>query len=251
MRLVAFCEARADFEIASDLVDRVLRDRGPGWVADALDVAPDAVRSWHGDGDGRTFFVLRDVAKYVDALDVRAPHEHFSGRPGAADAVMGRTALAIVRALAKRGAGVDAVLMIRDLDDQPARQTGLGQARDEAQRWAPFRIIVGCANPNREAWVLCGFEPETPDEHGDLAELRRELGFQPHTHAHQLDAKNEQAKRSAKRVLYALTGGDREREQRCWNEAPLDTLRDRGAGCGLCHYLDEIEHHLLPLLARE
>jgi hypothetical protein len=250
MRLVAFCEARADFEVAADLVDRVLRDRGPDWVTDTLDAAPDAIRSWHGDGDGRAFFVLRDLTKYVDALNVRVPHGHFSGKPGAADAVMGRTALAIVRALVKQGAEVDAVLVIRDLDDQPARRTGLEEARDEAQHWAPFRIVVGCANPKREAWVLCGFEPETPDEHRHLADLRRELGFQPHTHAHQLDAKNEQAKRSAKRVLHILTGGDREREQRCWNEAPLDGLRDRGAGCGLGDYLDEIERHILPLLAR-
>lgn len=36
MRLVAFCEAAADFQIASDLVDRILREGGPDWVADVL-----------------------------------------------------------------------------------------------------------------------------------------------------------------------------------------------------------------------
>lgn len=204
MRLVAFCEAAADFRIASDLVDRVLRHEGPDWIAGVLDTAPEAARSWRDDGHGHAFFVLRDLSKHVDSLAVRVPHGHFDGRPGAADALMGRTAFAIVRNLVKRGEAIDAALLIRDMDDRPDRQTGLGQARTEAQNWATFRIILGCARPKREAWVLGGFEPESDDERARLNELRRELGFQPHEHAHRLDAKDEQAKRNAKRVLRAL-----------------------------------------------
>ncbi len=71
MRLVAFCEAAADFQIASDLVDRVLRHGGPDWVADVLDAAPDGVRSWRGSGGG-AFFVLRDLTKHVDDLPSRS-----------------------------------------------------------------------------------------------------------------------------------------------------------------------------------
>lgn len=250
MRLVAFCEAAADFQIASDLVDRLLRERGPGWVRDLLDTAPDSVRSWRGDGTGAKFFVLGRMAKYVDDLEVRVPQGHFGGEPGAADALMARTAFAIVRKLAKQDGGLHAVLLIRDLDDQPARRTGHIQARDEVQTWASFRIIIGAANPKREAWVLCGFEPENLDERARLDSLRQELGFQPHVHADQLDAKDEHAKRSAKRVLRALVDGDLAREVRCWTRTPLQTLRARGVATGLSGFLDELEHHLLPLATR-
>jgi hypothetical protein len=250
MRLVAFCEAAADFQIASDLFDRVLRHRGPTWVADTMEAAPEAIRSWRGDGRGRDFFLLRDLVRYVDERQIRVPYGHFDGRPGAADALMGRTALSIVRQIAKHDDVVDAVLMIRDLDDQPARKTGLGQARAEARSWATFEIVLGCANPKREAWVLCGFEPENAEEHARLSALRTELGFPPHIQGHQLDAKDEQAKRNAKRVLRILTGDDRAREQQCWKQVPLDTLRDRGVPSGLCEYLDEIEQRVLPLVTR-
>src|SRR5262245_32029544 len=250
MKLVAFCEAAADFRIASDLVDRVLLHAGPAWLADLLGAEPEAVRTWWDIGHGQRFFVLASLRSYVDELSIRVPHGHFDGRPGAADAVMGRTAFAIVRHLVKRGEVVDAVLVIRDMDDRPERRIGLRQARTEAQSWSTFRIVLGCADPKREAWVLCGFEPENDDEHACMAELRRELGFHPHEHAHRLDATDELAKRSAKRVLSILLRGDREREERCWKATPLDTLRVRGTSTGLRDYLEEIEAQLLPLVTR-
>jgi hypothetical protein len=250
VRLVVFCEAAADFRIASDLVDRVLRHDGPGWVADVLDAAPDGVRSWRGDGRGNMFFDVHHLSKHVDRLAIRVPHGQFDGCRGAADAVMARTALSIVRHFVKRGEVIDAVLVVRDMDGQPERAIGLGQARTEARSWATFQIVLGCANPMREAWVLCGFDPETDDERARLEELRQELGFQPHEQAHHLDAQDEQAKRSAKRVLRLLTGDDREREERCWNQTALDQLRARGVMTGLCNYLDEVRQHLVPLVLR-
>jgi hypothetical protein len=250
MQLVVFCEALADFQIAADLVDRVLRHEGPAWVAEVLDAAPEGIRSWHGDGQSSAFFDVHELAKHVDDLAIRVPHGYFDGRSGAADALMARTAFSIVRTLVRRGEAIDAALLIRDMDDQPERQTGIEQARSEAQTWATFQIVVGCANPKREAWVLCGFDPETDDERARLAELRRELGFHPHEHAHQLTAKDEQAKRSAKRVLCILTMDDRDREARCWQQVPLDVLRARGALTGLRSYLDEIGQHLVPLVRR-
>lgn len=134
------------------------------------------------------------------------------------------------------------------MDDRPDRRTGLEQARTEA--WAAFPIIVGCADPKREAWVLCGFEPEGDEEHALLDDLRRELGFHPHIDAHQLDSTDEHAKRSAKRVLGLLVGDDLDREARCWQQAPLDTLRARGERTGLRAFLDELELQLIPLVMR-
>lgn len=249
MRLVAFCEAPADFRIASDLIDRVLREEGSSWVLDVMDAAPDEIRSWRRDGEGREFFDIHKVRDYAREFSVRVPHGHFDGRPGAAGALMARTVFSIVRALARTGETVDGVVVIWDMDDQPkSRRDGLEQARTEARSWATFRIILGCPDPMREAWVLCGFEPDGEDEHVRLSELRQELGFSPEIAAHLLTAKDKQAKRSARRVLGQLTNADRVREESCWKETPLDTLRARGEAAGLRAYLVEIKQHLVPLL---
>ena len=249
MRLVVFCEAQADFQIAADLIDRVLREAGEPWVADVMDAAPDEIRSWHGDGEGHELFDLHRLDHHVDRLRVRVPHGHFGGQRGAAGALMARTAFSIVRALVKRGATIDAVVVVWDMGDQPAiRRAGLMQARTEAQGWAGFRIVLGCPNAMREAWVLCGFDPDGPHEGTRLHVLREELGFHPNVDAHRLDAKDEQAKRSAKRVLRQLTDDDRAREQRCWRDTPLEALRARGEATGLRDYLLEVEQHLLPLV---
>lgn len=247
MRLVVFCEARADFQIARDLVDRILREVGEPWVADVMDGAPDGVRTYVPDGD-REFFGVHRLTSYVRTLGVRVPHGHFDGRPGAADAVMARTVYAVVHAMQKSLAEpIDAVVIVRDLDNDPSRRTGLEQARREAESWARFRAVIGCANIMREAWVLAGFDPERSDEMDRLAELRRELGFSPTDHAHRLDSNNEQARHSPKRVLRHLSGGEWEREARCWQVTPLETLRTRCPESGLTAFLVEIETALVPL----
>lgn len=245
MRLVVFCEARADFEIARDLVDRTLRDVGDPWVGDVMDVAPEGIRTYVSDEDGRSFFDVHHLRHYVRTLGTRVPHGHFDGRPGAADAVMARTMLAVVRTLA--GPTVDAVIIVRDLDNDSSRRVGLEQARSEARAWATFSVVIGCPNIMREAWVLVGFEPESTDEEDRLAELRRELGFSPTEHAHRLDSNDEQAKHSPKRVLRRLTGGAWEREARCWQLASLERLRTRCLDCGLPDFLAEIAASLAPL----
>jgi hypothetical protein len=249
--LIAFCEAHADFRIASDLVDRVLRDAGPAWVGDVMDAAVDGLRTYCGDDEGREFFDLHRLGKYVDKLSTRVPHGHFDGEPGAADALMARTVFWIVRSFVKARGHVDAVILVRDMDDQPvAREAGLRQARVEAQAWASFRIVLGCPNVMREAWVLVGFDPDGPDEEARIADLRRELGFWPNVDAHRLTAKNEQAMRSAKRVLRVLSLDERSREERCWAETPLDRLRSRGEPTGLYAFLLEVEQSLAPLCAQ-
>lgn len=57
------------------------------------------------------------------------------------------------------------------------------------------------------------------------------------------------AKRSAKRVLQALTLGDTERKLRFLQETPMATLRERGGGNGLADYLAEIGSQLAPSIS--
>lgn len=253
MRLIAFCEAAADFRTASGLLDRILRDEGPSWIADLLDDHPDSVRTWHLDREGRAFFDVHAWRACAEHLSVRVPHGHFGGRPGGAGALMARTIFHIVRALNRRPneEAIEAVVLVWDMDDQlDARRGGLSIARAEARSWATFEIVLGCVNPKREAWVLAGFDPLHDDERDRLEAARRELGFSPIEQAHRLDAKDEQAKLNAKRVLQALVGGDPDREARCWCETALETLRARGEASGLREYLDEVRQLVLPRCGR-
>ncbi|WP_224372835.1 hypothetical protein [Hyalangium versicolor] len=181
---------------------------------------------------------------------MRVPQGHFDGQPGAAGALMARTAFLVVRELVRQGTVVDVVLLAWDMDDQgEARRVGLEQARKEALRMEQRAILLGCPDPMREAWVLAGFIPETEDEKARLAEVRQELGFSPCEEAHRLGAKKEHARRSPKRVLDVLTQGERERQARCWTLTSLAILRARGEGSGLQAFLDEVASKLLPLFS--
>ncbi|HEX8440082.1 hypothetical protein [Archangium sp.] len=260
-RLLVFCESPADFETVKGLVDRVLRERGPDWVRELLEgpseEAKTGFRDWVPDGEGRNYFDLHQVSAYASRLKLRVPQGHFSGQPGAAGALMGRTAFHVARELALSGTELDAVLLVWDMDDQGKdRRMGLAQASTYARSLddIDFDIVIGCSDPMREAWVLAGFEPETDAERARLAAMRQELGFNPCDKAHQLDAKKD-AKRSPKRVLKALTAsehdtaGEHEREVRCWTEAPLVRLRARGMHSGLTAFLDEAAESLVPRLS--
>lgn len=249
VRLLAFCEAPADFTIASNLIDRVLRACGPAWVGDVLDPAPEGVRSWHPDQRGNRFFDLHRIDRYLADLHVKPRYGHFDGEPGADGAAATRNAMQIAAHLIDAGDEIDAVVVIWDLDDAPEeRLKGLAQASGEASRWDLFEIVIGCPNAMREAWVLAGFVVEDEGERQRLAELRRELGFDPTEHAHRLDSNDEQAKRSPKRVLRVLSEDDHRREERCWRETPLDVLKARGGDNGLADYLDQIERVIVPLV---
>lgn len=250
MRLVAFCEAPGDFRLTSGLVDRVLRESGPSWVADNLE-APEVIRVWRPDGLGRAYFDLHKLDEYVKWFGVRVPHGHFGGRSGDAGALMARTVFRIVRALQGKDSDepIECAVLVWDGDAQlQDRLSGVKMARDEAHRWASFQIICGFPDPEREAWVLAGFDPGDEDERTCLEALQRELEFSPVLHAVRLRAKEDGNRRNIKRVLSELTGGDPAREERCWTETALATLRARGRDTGLAAFLDEIEAVLVPLL---
>jgi hypothetical protein len=251
LRLAVFCEAGGDFEAIRGLVDRILREEGPTWAVDLLDAHPDAVRTWMDDGEGRTFFDVHRVYGYARGLRQRLLHGHFDGRPGNADAVMARTAFLVVRDRIKKGDAVDCTIIVHDMDDQgDARREGLQQGREEAQKWASFRIVLGCPDLELEAWGLAGFEPENDAERARLDQERRSLGFCPCNEAHRLRDRDDRTPRSPKRALCALTDHDRPRQERCYAEAPLDRLRVRGAGSGLQVFLDEVSRHIVTLLTR-
>jgi hypothetical protein len=255
VKLLAFCEAPSDFRLVSGLVDRVLWETGLAWVVDNLDT-PDVVRTWQADGFGNDFIDIHDLNKYTKQLlergvRVRKVRGHFDGRPGDAGSAMARKAFLIAEALSRHNPEdpIDAVVLVLDTDDeQVERPRGVNAARDEALGWEMFQIVCGFPNPEREAWVLAGFDPCQPDEHQRLDELHRELEFSPVFHAVKLRDKAHGALRNIKRVLGVLTGDDGDREARCWTEPPLATLHERGAATGLSAFLDELRAVLPKLL---
>lgn len=255
MKLIAFCEALGDFRLVSGLVDRVLAATDVPWVVDNLDT-PDVVRRWHKDGFGNDFIDIHNLDKYADqlrarGLRVRQVRGHFNGRPGEPGGAMARKAFHTAEALSRHTPDdpINAVVLVWDTDDeQRVRPDGVKAARDEARRWATFRIVCGFPDPEREAWVLAGFDPCHLQEHQRLEELHRELGFSPVLHAVRLRDKARGALRDIKRVLAVLTGDDAEREGRCWTEPPIATLHERGTDTGLSAFLTELQAVLPSLL---
>jgi hypothetical protein len=234
------CEAPADRDTACTLADRVVC-REIDWIeAEHLP----HLRQWRGRIPSESCLLWKDVPGHAQQLGIKL-FGHFNNEPGAPDAHVARQALALLK---RSGHVPHAVILVRDADDQPARRRGLEQAKGLHILNCP--VIVGVAEPKRECWVLAGFSPCTPEEENRFEGVRQDLGFDPSVQAHQLTAKPDDAKRSAKRVLGLLSNHDKEREARCWAEVDLLVLIERGARTGLAAYLDEIRVQLVPLFVR-
>lgn len=237
LRFAVVYEAPADFQTATDLADRVF--------VDAIDwLEPEHLpyqRVWLGKAGEKplTWSRVGDLAR---AVDIRA-RGLFDGSPALQHAKLARRTILYLR---KAIPNLDAILLIRDGDNEPDRRKGLEQAREKADH--PERIVIGVADLERESWVLCGFIPGNDDETARLDRLRDDLHFDPCTHSHGLTARKDHEAGSPKYVLGILCDGKQEREQRCWREAPLARLREHGAANGLRAFLDEVQDRLAPLL---
>lgn len=248
--VLVVCEARGDFQIATTLCERTLREEGPEWLREYFGHSAEHVLAWSGADASQPFIPWKRLGELRTSLGVRPPLGHFARVPGAADAVAARTALAIARHLKRRKPPlqIDAVLLVRDLDDQPERRTGLEQARDEARHHDPdMTVLVGAAFPEIEAWLIEGFEPLSREEENLVAKLRQELGFDPRFKTSVLTAKHDHDPRGCKAVLKTLTCGDHERKEQCYRTTPLELLRQRGHASGLTQMLDEAARLLPPL----
>ncbi len=244
LEFIVIAEARADAQIACELADRVFveDDNSPNGLEEDL---LEHLRRWIGIEEGTDFMKWASLKKLARARRIGPIWHRKTGGPGSIDFAQARKAIILVQRL-MNSRSIRALLLIRDLDMQVERKAGMEEARAEVNEDV-LRVVIGAANPKREAWVLNGFEPETLAEDKSLAELRQDLGFNPCEWAERLTAKKDTAKRSARRVLGVLTGESFEREQKCWKETPLDLLKRRGEKTGLRDYLVEVEG-LLPLL---
>ena len=238
IRIAVVYEAPADLEIATGLADRVLCE-GDDWVEAYLPYN----LAWLSTSSKGRSLTWKGIKRLALESGVTA-EGHFGREPGSPDARAARRAILY---LLREYPDLDALILIRDQDDQPGRRGGLEQARNEGHVKLP--VVIGLAIVERECWVISGFHPGNPDEESRLQSERATLGFDPRDNSHELTAcKDDSAKRSPKRVLRSLCGDDPERERRCWRDTPLSVLRDRGAHNGLADYLAEVHGHLAPLI---
>jgi hypothetical protein len=240
LRFAIVHEAKADFSTATDLADRVLCE-SISWLDDTQ--LP-MLRSWITSNRAGFRLTWSSIKQSAQEMGVRA-HGHFKDGPGLADATSARRAIEYL--LLEFQNELDGVLLIRDQDSQPERRHGLEQARSN-HSGKPV-IVIGFAVIEREAWVICGFDPQDDEERIKLDEERQLLGFNPCEKSHELTAgKDNTATKSPKRVLSHLTRGHRDRERHCWVDTPLNVLRSRGVENGLTSFLAEVQKHLAPLL---
>ena len=238
-RFAVVHEAEADFQIATELADRVFVEAMDWLEGDQLR----HYRTWIDFNPSNQRLSWKSIATMARNKGIR-PRGHFNGEPGQPDAAAARRAILYLKAIYS---DLDAILLIRDQDDQPERRNGLEQARREHAQ--PPVIVIGLAIVERECWVLSGFESYDDEERSILEAEAQYLGFNPCERSQELTAcKQDQAKRSPKRVVNQLTRCSSIREQRCWKETRLQLLRERGRDNGLVEFLEEITHHIRPLI---
>ena len=234
-RRFGYDETRADpspfaTSIAEPAMIRTLRLQNFKGIRD-VEVGLERLTVFVGcNGSGKTSF--------LEAL-------HYHSRLGAEIA---RRALNDLRNLRQDGQQIDGILLLRDDDGNQDHKIGLEQARNSVPDLSG-RVVIGLAHYKRECWVLNRFVPANDRETALVAELRRELSFDPIIQSHRLTAKLDHELRSAKRVLGELTQHQWEREEACWAQTPLATLRERGGPSGLAAFLAEVADRLVPLFA--
>lgn len=231
-RVLLVVEAAADAHTVACLLDRLWTetdDRGPRVAKEALPQHRTWVELDQRGGSGLPHITWTGIAK-------RGPRVLGHGAKGA---TKNSYALAARRAIlvAQTARPIPtAVVLIVDTDAQQDRARGLDEAR-QAELPA-LSVVIGAADPKREAWVLNAFRPENKSEEKTLRELRQALGFDPCADAHRLRGRRGET-RDIKRVHAALVTSDDERESAALCALPLAELRTRGANTGLAAFLDD------------
>lgn len=241
LRFAVVYEGDADFQTATQLADRVLLECITWLDKEELDNQ----REWKGSSSAGRRLTWKALKQLAYDLNIRV-HGHFGGAPASPDAKAAKRAIDY---LLIDMPDLTGIVLLRDQDDQPDRRIGLEQARAADHSDPP--IVIGLAITERECWALCGFEPQGESQRARLERMCQELGHDPRTRSHQLTAcKNDQAFRSPKRILRVLCGDDphRDRERLCWQDTPLELLRERGTENGLVQYLDEVKLRFASLI---
>ena len=254
-------EARADAQLATELAERVFQTQSEDWLRDFLS-GEFKKFAWVGLQEGQAFSIWQNyktIERAASALGYKS--RNYIGRPrdGKRASAYYAKAFKVLRLALwlKRSQilpNLRAIVLLTDSDNL-RDTTGFQQARDQfAENVDELAVVIGLAHTKREAWVLNGFVAQGKNEQAKIQEIRDEVGFDPCLQAHRLREKSRDEEgrlRNVKVIVEILTNGDYERESICWQETPLETLRERGVETGLTAYLEEVEERLLPILHNE
>jgi hypothetical protein len=256
LEFIVIVESSADARTATKLAERVLTEQ-IDWLDD------DSVQyyfQWTGLLEGTEYSCWKDIDKIVASLKssgLRFPRylgHPIKGVPLKADGAASIKVLNLVRFL-QRTRQIRSVIFIRDLDNQPERREGLEQARSQHINQEPkLEIVIGAADPKREAWVLNGFIPSNQQEEQILEQIKSELTFDPCIESHRLRSNSQEEPdriRNPKVVVGQLTSEDIERERQCWEDTSLQLLRERGVNTGLKDYMCEVKERLSSIISSE
>jgi len=235
------CEDEGHFSAVTFLVDAALLVEHT-WLRDIID----SCRSWCGLEPPEPWYKYdprdaHDVRPLVLDGVVIKPHGHINGEPLELEAGMWRKVLLLFCHCEPRP---EAVLLVRDMDGYGDRRKGMEQVRN-GMPW-PFAVVIAAPEPEIEAWHVAGFVPADTNERDALDQIRRSLSFDPVLQSHRLTSHPNDAATDAKRVLYALCGGDGDRRRTCIADSSL--LRERGASNGVADFLAEVDGRLVPIL---
>ena len=246
---LVLAEDRAAAENARILADRVAIELSRTDVAfDWFDSdSIDTFRAWRSDRHGAAWWPLHGFAAQARiAADGERPgfrariHGTYSEKDN--DERVFRRALVGLNTLDE---DPDLVVLAKDSDAKALRGAfEAALARFDGTLVA--RVVLAEMRPEAQAWRIVAFEPASDAEHEALAALRADLGHDARD-AERLTSKKA-GKRDAKTVLIALTGDDEARGLAALN-APLSTLRDVPASCGLPAYLADVEGALKSLVS--
>ena len=253
---IVIVESSADARTATKLAERVILEKVDWLELEYLS----GIFCWSGleEGTGCSCWKdIKDIVERAKESGIRLPKVigHHGDSPLKADGAAARKVINLVRYLQKHRK-IRAVLLIRDLDNQPERKAGLeqaaaGKSNGKSEDAPKLTIVIGTAERNREAWVLNGFMPQNPEEEQILAEIKAQLNFDPCLESHRLRSQSfaeSDRMRNPKVVLEKLTGGEMGRERQCWEDTGLEILRERGIHTGLTDYICEVEEKLIPIM---
>lgn len=244
-QFVVVAEAEADARHVCSLADRIFLEEGPEWVGD--DLLPN-LRNWSGLEPGTSFTKWTKIKELAQRHNLPR-YRRRTSEPQGSYYAQSQKVIWLVNKL-RTARIIEALVLACDLDSEhDQRRTGLKQTREEAREH--LIVVLATPNPKREAWVLNGFVCAGRHEEQKLESLRQELGFDPCLEAHRLRyaSRTSRTERDPKRIVKHLTNENWEREQQCWTETPLSTLRERGVKTYLAEFLDEVKDRLLRLIA--
>lgn len=253
IEFIIIVESSADARTATKLAERVLIDKIDWLESEQIQY----IFRWSGLQAGTEYSCWKNIMEIIEYAKQELNYRpvkylgHGNGIPLKADGAASIKILNLVRFLQKTRR-IRVVIFIRDLDNQPERKEGIEQARlQDINKHPKLEIIIGVANPKREAWVLNGFISSNQQEEQILEEIKTQLNFNPCIESYRLrstDFEEPNRIRNPKVVVEQLTGGDMEREQQCWEDTNLEVLYKRGVDTGLTAYIQEVEEYLIPII---